>query len=197
MYNVAIRCMACDCTQQYYADKFVSGLATPPLFAIIPHLFIKMATGMFRNWISADGSTGFKAETGRYHLYVSYACPYAHRTLVTRALKGLEDVISIDVVDIIKVTEKGWNFSSDFPDSINGASYLSEIYFKVCPDYSDRFTVPVLFDKQKGTIVSNESAEIIRMLNSEFNEFSTNKDLDLYPAELKQKIDELNEWINL
>ena len=152
----------------------------------------------FRNWISADGSTGFKAEPHRYHLYVSYACPWAHRTLITRQLKGLQDIITVDVVDFF-MGEKGWRFNPAVEgataDTVYGSTFIREVYFKVCPDYTGRFTVPVLFDKQKRTIVSNESSEIIRMLNSEFNEFSTNKDLDLYPADLKQKIDELNEWI--
>ena len=155
----------------------------------------------FRNWISVNGSTGFKAEAGRYHLYVSYACPWAHRTLITRKLKGLTDVITVDVVDYYNA-ELGWRFNPNVegatPDTVYGFSYLRELYFKADPNYDGRVSVPVLFDKQKETIVNNESAEIIRMLNSEFNDFSATpkaKVIDLYPAELRQQIDELNEWI--
>ena len=159
--------------------------------------------GAFRKWITADGSSGFKAEAGRYHLYVSFACPYAHRTLLTRRIKGLEHVISIDVMDIVKGDE-GWKFGPNpnvegpTSDSIHGFSYLREVYFKVDPNYTDRFTVPVLYDKVTGTIVNNESAEIIRMLNTEFNEFCATpeaKALDLYPTDLRDTINELNEWI--
>ena len=155
----------------------------------------------FRNWVSADGSTGFKAEAGRYHLYVSLACPWAHRTLVVRQLKGLEDVITVNVVDYL-MGEKGWRFNPDVegatPDTVNGFSFMREVYFKVDPNYAGRFTVPVLYDKQTGVIVNNESAEIIRMLNTEFNEFCATpeaKALDLYPPELRDKINELNDWI--
>lgn len=155
----------------------------------------------FRNWISINGSTGFKAEAGRYHLYVSYACPWAHRTLITRKLKGLTDVITVDVVDYHNA-ELGWKFNPKVegatPDTVFGFTYLRDVYFKVDPNYDGRISVPVLFDKQKETIVNNESAEIIRMLNSEFNEFSATpeaKAIDLYPAELRQQIDEVNEWI--
>lgn len=156
---------------------------------------------LYRNWISIDGSTGFKAEAGRYHLYVSYACPWAHRTLITRKLKGLTDVITVDVVDYYNA-ELGWRFNPKVegatPDTVYGFSYLRELYFKVDPNNDGRISVPVLFDKQKETIVNNESSEIIRMFNSEFNDFSatpTAKAIDLYPAELRQQIDELNEWI--
>ena len=155
----------------------------------------------FRDAVSKDGSTSFKAEKGRYHLYVSYACPWAHRTLVGRALKGLEDVISVDVVDYL-LLEKGWKFSPEkvdcTPDTVNGFEYLRELYFKVNPEYEGRFTVPVLWDKHQQIIVNNESAEILRMLNTEFNDFcSTPKQaaLDLYPPHLREAIDELNEWI--
>ena len=155
----------------------------------------------FRSWITKDGSTGFPAESGRYHLYVSYACPWAHRTLITRQLKGLGDCISVDVVDYL-MEEKGWRFNPEVPgstlDTVNGSKYLSEVYYLAQKDFKGRFTVPVLWDKKRKTIVNNESSEIIRMLNSEFNEFCATdeqKALDLYPEHLKQKIDELNEWI--
>ena len=155
----------------------------------------------FRDAVSENGSTGFKAEKGRYHLYVSYACPWAHRTLVGRALKGLEGVISFDVVDYLML-DKGWRFSPEkadcTPDTVNGLEYLREVYFKARPDYEGRFTVPVLWDKHQQIIVNNESSEILRMLNSEFNEFSATPEqasLDLYPVQLRETIDELNEWI--
>lgn len=155
----------------------------------------------FRDAVSSDGSTGFKAEKGRYHLYVSYACPWAHRTLVGRALKGLEDAISVDVVDYLML-EKGWRFSPEkpdcTPDTANGFEYLREAFFKSRPDYDGRFTVPVLWDKHQRVIVNTESSEILRMLNSEFNEFSATPEqaaLDLYPEQLREAIDELNDWI--
>ena len=179
-------------------------MTTPTRFLIMTSL-VTSNIGVFRNWVSADGSTGFKAEAGRYHLYVSYACPYAHRTLVTRHLKGLQDAISIDVMDIFK-GDKGWQFGPNpdvegpTPDTINGFSFLRDVYFKVDSNYAGRFTVPVLYDKQTGVIVNNESAEIIRMLNTEFNEFCATpeaKALDLYPPELRDKINELNDWIQL
>ncbi|XP_077990859.1 glutathionyl-hydroquinone reductase YqjG-like [Glandiceps talaboti] len=155
----------------------------------------------YHSEITADGSSGFKAEADRYHLYVSLACPWAHRTLIVKKLKGLDDVISQTVVDWF-MGEKGWNFTDEkakcTKDPIFDAKYISEIYFKVNPDYTGRFTVPVLFDKKTNTIVNNESSEIIRMFNTEFNEFcktEEQKKLHLYPEHLKEKIDEVNEWI--
>jgi len=153
----------------------------------------------FRNFVTADGSSGFKAEPDRYHLYVSLACPWAHRTLILRRLKGLEHVISYNVVDWFLDTSTGWSFKKSDEcctgDTVNGFQYLKEVYLSVQPDYSDSFTVPVLWDKKTKTIVNNESSEIIRMLNKEFNEFATNKELDLYPQNLKEKIDEINSWV--
>ena len=161
----------------------------------------KRKQSSFRNWIKKDGSTGFPAEAGRYHLYVSYACPWAHRTLITRKLKGLEDVISFDVVDY-SMGEKGWRFNPDVPgatsDSLNGFSHLRELYFMVEPDYTGRFTVPVLYDKVKKVIVNNESSEILRMFNSEFNDFCKLPEqaaIDLYPEPLRAEVDALNEWM--
>jgi len=151
----------------------------------------KAVSSTFRNWITKDGSSGFKAEKDRYHLYVSYACLWAHRTLIYRKLKGLEDVIGFTVVDYLLGTE-GWKFTE--PEPINGAKLIREIYLKANPEYSGRCTVPVLWDKQEQTIVSNESAEIIRMLNSEFTEFSK-ASIDLYPEAKRAQIDQLNEWI--
>lgn len=158
----------------------------------------------FRNWVTPDGSkgptgmAGFKAELGRYHLYVSLACPWAHRTLIFRKLKRLEDVISLSVVDPF-MGENGWAFSApdgsltegSTPDHIRGASFLYEIYAKADAGYTGRVTVPVLYDKQSRMIVNNESADIIRMLNSTFDEWSSSS-VDFYPAELRNEIDEIN-----
>jgi putative glutathione S-transferase len=156
----------------------------------------------FRNWITADsgpgpsGEGGFPAAAGRYHLYVSLNCPWASRTLMVRKLKGLEDVISVLVVEPF-LTEEGWRFG-DFPgadrDTLNGVTYLHEIYTRADPHYTGRVTVPVLWDKQRQTIVNNESSEIIRMLNGAFGKFS-NGGIDFYPAELAAEIDALNEPI--
>jgi len=156
----------------------------------------------FRNWVTADGSAGpsgkagFKAEPGRYHLYVSYACPWAHRTLIFRALKQLQDVISLSVVDHYMGAE-GWTFyekDGATPDHLFGSKRLHEIYTRADPNYSGRVTVPVLWDKQRNTIVSNESSEIIRMLNSAFNDFG-DASLDFYPEALRGEIDEINALI--
>ena len=153
----------------------------------------------FRNWITVDGSAGpsgtagFEAEAGRYHLYVSLACPWAHRTLIFRALKGLEDMISVSVVHWY-MAEHGWTFEPGdgiVPDTINGARYMYEVYTKAMPDYSGRVTVPVLWDKKTETIVSNESPEIIRMFNSAFDGIGA-KAGDFYPESLRMEIDALN-----
>ncbi|XP_069139232.1 glutathionyl-hydroquinone reductase YqjG-like [Argopecten irradians] len=159
------------------------------------------AKSVFRDWITADGSSGFPSEAGRYHLYVSLACPWAHRTLIVRKLKGLEDVISCDVVDLV-LDGEGWSFSDKSPnctlDTVNGCSRLREVYRIANPDYDGRITVPVLWDKQKKTVVNNESSEILRMLNSEFNAFCSTEDqreLDYYPEHLRTDIDAVNEWI--
>ena len=145
----------------------------------------------FRNRITADGSSGFGAEGDRYHLYVSLACPWAHRTLIMRQLKGLSDAISVSIVNP-EMGDNSWEFSEGegcIPDTVNHSRYLWELYTKVEPDYTGRVTVPVLWDKQKGTIVNNESREIIRMLDTEFGEIAK-PDVDLYPKPLQQKIDE-------
>lgn len=151
-------------------------------------------TSVFRDRVTADGSSGFKAEAGRYHLYVCYACPWASRAIIWRSLKGLEGAIDMTPVDPIR-DEKGWRFFEDDPDPVNGFTYLSEAYEKTQPGFDDRVTVPVLWDKQEGRIVNNESSEIVRMLNSEFNEFAKNPELDLYPENLRDEIDRLNERI--
>lgn len=156
----------------------------------------------FRNWITADGSAGpsgvggFKAEANRYHLYVSMACPWAHRTLVFRALKGLENMISVSSVNAL-MGENGWSFTSGadvIPDTVNGAKYVYELYTLAEADYTGRATVPILWDKSLATIVSNESPEIIRMMNSAFDLVGA-KDGDYYPEGLRHEIDGLNDFI--
>ena len=155
----------------------------------------------FRNWVTADGSPGpdgeggFKAESGRYHLYVSMACPWAHRTLIFRKLKGLETHISVSVVHPDMV-ENGWEFwhdSEQHRDHLHGFRFMHEVYTRAAPAYSGRVTVPTLWDKEKQTIASNESAEIIRMFNSAFDGLKgVRRDLDFYPRELRGEIGEVN-----
>lgn len=170
--------------------------------AILPSGEFMRKDSVFRNFITADGSSGFKAEANRYHLYVSLACPWAHRTLIVRSLKGLTDVIGVSVVDYLMVEGKGWVFNPQRPGATEDHLYhfqtLRQLYELAAPGYDGRVTVPVLWDKEKKTIVNNESAEIIRMLNSEFNAFCPTEDrarLDLYPQPLRAQIDELNAWI--
>ncbi|QUG77293.1 glutathione S-transferase family protein [Erwinia sp. E602] len=163
----------------------------------------KRSEAIFRNWVTADGEAGphgkggFKAEAGRYHLYVSLACPWAHRTLIMRQLKGLEETISVSVVHPLML-ENGWTFDEDFPaatgDSLYQNEYLYQLYLHAEPSYTGRVTVPVLWDKQQHTIVSNESADIIRMLNSAFDGVGARAG-DYYPDDLQAQIDELNGWI--
>jgi len=153
----------------------------------------------FRNWVTVDGSPGpsgeggFKAEPGRYHLYVSYACPWAHRTILFRKMKKLTDAIGLSAVEPHMLSE-GWEFSDGWPDDLYGLNRLYEIYLKADPAYSGRVTVPVLWDKGRETIVSNESSEIIRMLNSAFDEFG-DATLDFYPEALRPEIDAINDRI--
>ena len=138
------------------------------------------------------------AEPGRYHLYVSLACPWAHRTLILRALKGLEHVLSVDVVHP-HLTEKGWSFDTDFPgatgDTVGARKLLREAYVAANPQFDGVVTVPVLWDKRLGTIVNNESAEIIRMLNGSFQAWARHPEADLYPTQLRTVIDETNAWV--
>ncbi|WP_321502096.1 glutathione S-transferase family protein [Breoghania sp.] len=151
-------------------------------------------SSQFRNWITADGAPGpsgeggFEAEAGRYHLYVSYACPWAHRTLIFRKLKKLEDMISVSVVEPLML-EEGWTFAE--PEPVHGATKAYEIYLAADADYTGRVTVPILWDKKRGTIVSNESAEIIRMFNSAFDGIGAAKG-DFYPEALRSEIEEIN-----
>ncbi len=152
--------------------------------------FVRPET-QFRNWVRADGSSPFQPEAGRYHLFVSLACPWAHRTLILRKLKGLEDVIGVTVVDPL-MREEGWTFPK--PDPVTGSTRLHEVYTKADPTYTGRVTVPVLWDRKTGTIVNNESSEIIRMLNREFDAFG-DASLDFYPAELAEEIDRINAFV--
>src|SRR3990172_7329581 len=163
--------------------------------------FVRPAT-RFRNWVTADGSPGlsgeggFKAEPARYHLYVSLSCPWAHRTIIFRKLKGLENVVSMSIVspDMLK---DGWTFNKDegsTGDAMNGKSKLSEIYLLADARYTGRVSVPVLWDKTRKTIVNNESSEIIRILNLAFNAF-TNVHTDYYPQNLRSEIDKINDLV--
>lgn len=147
---------------------------------------------------SIDQAGPFKPEKDRYHLYVSYACPWAHRTLIMRSLKGLQDIISVDVVAPF-LPDTGWSFKTDEAgatgDSVNHFEHLQQVYFSANKNFSGVITVPVLWDKKLKTIVNNESAEIIRLFNSEFQDLAANPELDLYPKHLREEIDELNSWI--
>lgn len=158
------------------------------------------STAKFRNWITPDGAPGpsgtggFAAESGRYHLYVSHACPWAHRTLIFRTLKGLNDHIQVSAVHPDMLGD-GWTFATDFPgatgDRLGGRAFLREVYTHVDPKVSGRVTVPVLYDTGTDSIVSNESSEIIRMFNSAFNGLTGNT-LDFWPSDLRDRIDDIN-----
>ncbi|NOE18550.1 glutathione S-transferase family protein [Ruegeria atlantica] len=160
----------------------------------------KRSAAQFRNWLTADGKAGpsgkggFKAESGRYHLYVSYACPWAHRTLIFRELKGLSDLISVSVVHP-DMLDQGWTFETDSHgatgDDLYGLGFAHQIYTKADPAYSGRVTVPILWDKRQETIVSNESSEIIRMFNSAFDGVTGNTD-DYWPEAMRDEIEEVN-----
>jgi len=156
----------------------------------------------FRNWVTADGSAGpsgaagFKAEAGRYHLHISLACPWASRTLIFRSLKGLEGMVGLSVTHWL-MAEHGWTFAPGegvVPDTVNNAEYLHQLYTRADPRYSGRVTVPVLWDKQRDTIVNNESSEIIRMFNSAFDTVGARQG-DYYSEPLRVEIDRVNERI--
>lgn len=157
--------------------------------------FLRQASG-FRSWVTADGAAGpsglagFKAEAGRYHLYVALICPWASRTLIARKLKGLEDVVSVSAVEP-ELSEQGWRFAAK--DPLTGADYMHQIYTLADDDYTGRATVPVLWDIKNQTIVSNESAEILRMFNAGFGALATGP--DLYPSALAEQIDAFNDEI--
>ena len=163
--------------------------------------FVREQAG-FRNWVTADGRPGptgeggFKAEPDRYHLYVSLACPWAHRTLIFRRLMGLESLITVSVVSP-DMLDQGWSFNREegsSGDDLYDYAFMHQIYTRTQADYTGRVTVPVLWDKQQQTIVSNESSEIIRMFNSAFNDITGNS-TDLYPDLLRDEIDGINEWV--
>ncbi|XGV99094.1 MAG: glutathione S-transferase family protein [Leptolyngbya sp. BL-A-14] len=158
--------------------------------------FQRMPT-QFRNLVTADGSSGFKAEPGRYHLYVSLGCPWAHRTALLWKLKGLEGIVGLSIVDPV-ISDQGWAFS-DYPgtirDDVNQADYLWQIYVKANSTYTGRVTVPVLWDRAKQTIVNNESRQIIRMFNDEFNAFATKPSLDFAPEALRSQMEQTMDTI--
>ena len=174
-------------TDQWYDTKSTGGA-------------FKRQDAGFRNWVTPDGAPGptgqggFAAESGRYHLYVSFACPWAHRTLIFRKLKGLEPHIDVSVVHPLML-DKGWTLADDYPgatgDPLFGKDFMHQIYTQAQPGVTTRVTVPVLWDKKTGTIVSNESSEIIRMFNSAFDGLTGNT-LDFYPADLRDRIDAVN-----
>lgn len=159
-------------------------------------------TSSFRHWITPDGSAGitgnagYKAERDRYHLYVAYICPWASRTLMARALKGLEEIVTVSIVNP-RLSDQGWQFGgytgSDI-DSLNDAKYIHELYTRAAPDFTGRATVPVLWDKKTKTIVNNESADIVRMFNSAFGDL-VDQGPNLYPQDLASEIDELNQFL--
>ncbi|RRH73560.1 glutathione S-transferase family protein [Falsigemmobacter faecalis] len=162
--------------------------------------FVRQVSG-FRNWITPDGAAGptgeggFQAEAGRYHLYVALICPWASRALIARRMKGLTEVVSVSVVEP-ELSPQGWRFGTEKgpqftgPDDLNGAVYMHQIYTMADPGYTGRATVPVLWDKKRGTIVNNESADIVRMFNSGFGDLASGP--DLYPEDLREGIDAIN-----
>ena len=157
--------------------------------------FVRSEAG-FRHQVSADGASGFRAEPGRYHLYVSLACPWAHRTLIARSLAGLDDVISLSIVEPV-MDDDGWAFGDGpgcIPDTANGFAFLRDVYLAADPHYSGRVTVPVLWDKQHRTIVNNESAEILRMFDSAFDAFTPRR-AGLYPEPLRARIDAIDAFV--
>jgi putative glutathione S-transferase len=149
---------------------------------------------VFRQWVTADGSSGFPVAAGRYHLYVARACPWAHRTLIAGKLMGLDDVIGVSYVDPLR-DSRGWTFTGgEYTDEVNGFQFLSEAYAATDPDYEARVSVPVLWDKDRSTIVSNESADILRMLSTVFAPLAAHP-VDLYPESQREEIDALNDLV--
>ncbi|MGM0592243.1 MAG: glutathione S-transferase family protein [Halobacteriota archaeon] len=143
----------------------------------------------FREWVEDDPDAEFPAEAGRYHLYISRACPWAHRTALTRTLVGLEDVISLSLVEPVRIDD-GWEFSEEYPDPLYDAAYLRDIYTRADSEFTGRVTVPVLWDTERETIVNNESEEIMRMLDTAFGGLGT-REVDLYPDELAEEVDRI------
>jgi len=160
-----------------------------------------MSKGFF-DWIKADGSTKFLPEKDRYHLYVAMVCPFACRTLTVRKLKGLDNIISLSVLDSNKPKDESWKFNPEKAgcdeDTVNGCKNLEEVYLKADPNYEGRISVPLLWDKKENTAVNNESIDIMRIFNSEFNAFCPTveqKNLNLLPDDLKDQIEDMNQWI--
>ncbi|PKU80063.1 uncharacterized protein LOC110112429 [Dendrobium catenatum] len=195
-------------SRSFYAKRTLSMSSRFGLDVVSEAGAFVRAPSSFRNFISKDQASQFPAESGRYHLYVSYACPWASRCLAYLKLKGLDKAISYTVVkSILERTKEtddhfGWVFPASSteetgaaPDMLNGAKSVRELYELASSNYSGRYTVPVLWDKKLKTIVNNESSEIIRMFNTEFNEIAENADLDLYPSHLQAVIDEVNELV--
>ncbi|MEX1311936.1 MAG: glutathione S-transferase family protein, partial [Candidatus Sulfomarinibacteraceae bacterium] len=170
-------------TDQWYDTKSTGGK------------FVRKASA-FRHQVTADGSSGYKAESGRYHLYVSLACPWAHRTLIYRKLKGLEEHIPISVVNPLMLAD-GWTFEPAdgvIPDPVNGFDKLHQVYTAADPDYTGRVTVPILWDRETATIVNNESSEIIRMFDREFDDVGGGGPV-FCPSELEEEIDSVNAFV--
>ncbi len=170
--------------------------ATDPLAREQSNGAFRRQESRFRRWVTDDGSTEFPAQADRYHLYVARACPWAHRTIIARRLMGLEDAIGVSFVDPIRDNDIGWAFTGgdDYVDPVNGFDFLARAYTATDSGYDARVTVPVLWDKQSGVIVSNESSDILRMLGTVFARFASHP-VDLCPQELRDEIDELNDRI--
>lgn len=181
-------------------QKDTTKISDPAKFKFEADGSFKRRDSVFRHFIEKGGR--FEPQADRYHLYVSFACPWAHRTMIVRKLKGLEDIISVTVVSPL-LGVHGWPFASvdQFPgaevDPLYNSEHIKDLYFKADPDYSARPTVPVLWDKKNDTIVNNESSEIIRIFNTAFNDLlpADNAKVDLYPANLQSEIDQINEWV--
>jgi glutathionyl-hydroquinone reductase len=167
--------------------------AAPAALAKQTHLDLTPST--FRDWVSSEPGARFQPEPGRYHLYVMYGCPWAHRALIVRALKGLEHAVDMTAVHYHLNEGEGWIFAPEEPEPLYGLQRLRQLYVMAEAAYSGRITVPVLWDKRERTIVNNESSEIIRMFNSAFNAYATRPELDLYPGPLRAAIDRWNERI--
>jgi glutathionyl-hydroquinone reductase len=169
--------------------------ATDPLAREQSNGAFRRQESKFRRWVTDDGSTEFPAQADRYHLYVARACPWAHRTIIARMLMGLEDAIGVSLVDPIRDNDSGWAFTGgEYVDSVNGFDFLARAYTATDAGYDARVTVPVLWDKESGVIVCNESSDILRMLGTVFSRFASHP-VDLCPHDLLDEIDELNDCI--
>jgi glutathionyl-hydroquinone reductase len=169
--------------------------ATDPLAREHSNGAFQRQESRFRRWVTDDGSTEFPAQADRYHLYVARACPWAHRTIIARRLMGLQDAIGISFLDPIRDNDSGWAFTGgEYVDSVNGFDFLARAYTATEPSYDARVTVPVLWDKQTGVVVSNESSDILRMLSTVFAPFASHP-IELCPSPLRSEIDDLNDRI--